>query len=252
MYLNMSDNFFINEQIAIDQATQLYAETLPNAGNAYEYIMSVNIASATWSSMNLLFNDRVYVQNATDMNTANVALTANLTGLNSLLSSAHITMTSEKSDITTKSAYATLVGTEQPLGLRFLEIVATKVFGHAKARAAIANDTEFYRGYDVSGSIIKQLADGITGAVQNKKHDVFNAYIAYDRIELNPKVDVGADATFNFDNTNWEFPIYFRSTIADVAGADASMDLLNNGPSVGGSSLVNGSMNVPVLVRFHS
>jgi hypothetical protein len=248
----MSDSFFINEQIPVSQNASLYAQTLPSAGNAYEYIMSVNIASATWSSMNELFNDRVYVQNASDMNTANVALTANFTSLNSLLGSAHILMTSEKADITTKTAYGTLLGTEQPLGLRFLEIVATKVFGHAKARAAIANDSEFYLGYDVSGSLIKQLADGITGAVQNKKSDVFNAYVAYDRIESNPKVDVGENATFNFDNTNWEFPIYFRSTISDVAGADASLDELNNGPSVGGTSLVNGSMNVPVLVRFHS
>jgi hypothetical protein len=53
---------------------------------------------------------------------------------------------------------------------------------------------------------------------------------------------------FNFNDTVWEFPIIFHTTLLSTSGN--SIVELNNGPDVGGTQLVNGIMDVPVLIRF--
>jgi hypothetical protein len=63
--------------------------------------------------------------------------------------------------------------------------------------------TDFYLQLFVDGSLIKQFATGINDALVSKKDDIFNDYVAYDRIQDNANSVVGAIATFNFDNTEW-------------------------------------------------
>lgn len=253
----MADNFFVNEPFVVSQNASLYAETAVTNDTVYDYILSININAASWSSMNELFNARTFkqttgTQNQVDENNVVLNLGANLAALNTLLYTTDaVAISSTMTSVSGNAAYSTLTSGQKLLGLRFLEVVATKVFGHAKARAAIANDTEFYTPLATAGSIINQVATGINSALTNKAADVFNKYVAYDRVQDNNQNDVDAEVNFNFDNTNWEFPIYFESTIQDI-GADANMGELNNGPSVGGNQLTNGSMNVPILLRFHA
>jgi hypothetical protein len=257
----MSDTFFVNSPFTISQNTDLYAETDISIFNEYDYILNINLSKfndnnvITPLSINELFNDRIFKQNSNTQNTSNenlydVTLTANLDAINTLLySSNSVSISSSNLDITNKSTYNTLTTGQKLLGLRFLEIVATKIFGHAKARAAISNDTDFYRPLSDEGSLIKQIGEGINIALDTKKNTIFNKYVAYDRIELNPSNDVDDIADFNFEDTEWEFPIYFESTLTDL-GNNVSMELLNNGPNVGGNILKNGHMNVPILLRF--
>lgn len=253
----MADNFFVNSPFTVTQNASLYAQTSVTNDTDYDYILSININADSWASMNALFNMRNFVQNSAVQNTSgensyDVNLSANLSALNSLLHSTNaVEISSTKTQVSGNSAYSTLTAGQKLLGLRFLEVVATKVFGHAKARAAIANDSDFYRPLANAGSLINQIATGMNTALGTKKNDIFNAYVAYDRVQDNNTNDVDVPASFNFENTNWEFPIYFESQIQDI-GADASMGELNNGPNVGGNILTNGSMNVPILLRFHA
>jgi hypothetical protein len=253
----MADNFFVNEPFTVSQNVELYAQTQITNDTVYEYILSININAAEWSSMNQLFGARTFVQNSATQNTAgenltDINLSADLSALNTLLYSTDaVAISSTMTDVSGNVAYNTLTSGQKLLGLRFLEVVATKVFGHARARAAIVNDTEFYAPLATADSIVNQIATGINSALTNKASDVFNIYVAYDRVQDNNQNDVDGPVDFNFDNTNWEFPIYFESTLQDI-GNDANMDELNNGPDVGGNQLINGSMNVPILLRFHA
>jgi hypothetical protein len=152
-----------------------------------------------------------------------------------------------QTSVVNNNAYGTLdTGSDKLLGLRFLEVVATKIFGHARARAAIENDQEFYK--NTAGSLIKQISDGVQSGFNSKKSDIFNMYVSYDRIEDNKNDDVNAPSNFNFQHTSWEFPICLKSTL--VGSGD--MTELNLGPYVGGNRLTAGSMAVPILLRFVS
>lgn len=259
----MADNFFVNSPFNVTQNAQIYSVTVTTNANQYDYILGINVTAAGWTSMNDLFANKHFIQNSSAQNTngennVDISLDANIAAINALLYGSNaVSISSDMSNVSGHAAYTTLTAGDKLVGLRFLEVVATKVFGHAKARAAIANDTEFYS--NANGSIIAQIADGINNAISTKKSDIFNAYVAYDRVEENVNTnnasnefnaDAEANKTFNFADTNWEFPIYFLSTVDDN-NSNADLSLLNNGPNVGGNQLVNGSMNVPILLRFY-
>lgn len=253
----MADLFFVNSAFTVTQNASLYAQNMPADYTIYDYILDINAGIGGWTTMNELFNNKDFVQNSAQQNNGaengvTVNLTANLDAINTLLFASNaVDISSTMTSVTSNAAYNTLNrNSRNLLGLRFLEIVATKIFGHAKARAAIANDSDFYRPSSVgSASIINQIATGINNSLQNRKYDLFNAYAQYDRIQDNNTNDVEVSANFNFDNTNWEFPIFFVSQLQDI-GADGNLSELNNGPSVGGNTLTSGTMNVPILLRF--
>jgi hypothetical protein len=266
VYNFMTDHFFVNTAFDVTQSANLYAQTIDVSDVVYDYIISIDINTLdaavpanAWTSMNQLFSVRKFTQNnpienTAGENTADVTLTADLAALNTLLYSHDATtIASNMSSVLSKPAYSTLITEKRLLGLRFLEVVATKVFGHAKARAAIANDTDFYHPLNTTGSLIQQIITGVNSSLHVNRNDVFNSYVAFDRIQDNVNTlddaDVGSDDLFNFDNTEWRFPIYFKPTLYDIGG-DATMNELNNGPDVGGNRLLNGNMNIPILVRF--
>jgi hypothetical protein len=240
------NTFFINELFTVSQNTSTHAQTVLDSYQ-YDYIMTANINDIWGGDMNVLFNNRNFQENTESMNGFNILLQTNSLAIDSLLSNNTISLSSLNSEIIAATAYNTLEARQTPLGLRFLEIIATKVFGHAKARAAIANDSDFYKRSDIVGSVMSQITNGINNAVVNKRNEIFNMYVAYDRIQDNNMDDVYTNAVFNFYNTEWSFPLHFIVNIADIG----QFDLLNNGPNMGGTQFINGHMNVPVLLKFN-
>ena len=194
--------------------------------NFYDYVLDINTSYANWNNINIFFNERTYIEN-------NISININLDSLNNLLYTTNSTfIKSAKQSITSKYAYTTLEPNAKLIGLRFLEIIATKIFGHAKARSAINNDTDFYLPYSNNNSVIKKVIDGIDMAVNSKKTDIFNTYNTLNRqIENN---------YFNFENTQWMFPVYFTFESQTTL----------NGPNVGGNIFTNGKSNVSLLLRF--
>ena len=191
-----------------------------------------------------------------------IDLTINGTAVSSLLfSNSVVDIRTTKTSVSTNTAYSSLArSTNKLIGARFLEIVATKVFGNAKATTAIENYASYYNtDYSPSNSqaitLIGQLTHGISNAIVNKKFDIFNEYILTDRLQDNANSNVKLVNNiyywdFNFKDTVWEFPVTFYTNIAP--SGTASMDELNNGPDAGGARLLSGEVSVPILLRFVS
>jgi hypothetical protein len=122
----------------------------------------------------------------------------------------------------------------KPFGERLLEIVAMKIFGHPKARAAIGNDNDFY---DTDALSIK-----VYDAFNNIKNEFGNYYMGiYDITEVNNNVQA-----MNISNFNIIFPFYLNGITSK-----SKTKLFQNGPNVGGSLLVNGNYNIPLLLTFN-
>ena len=121
----------------------------------------------------------------------------------------------------------------RPFGERLLEIVAIKIFGHPKARAAISNDNSFYD--------IEQLSIKVYDAFNNHRNEFGNYYMGiYDITEPNNNTQF-----INVSNFNIIFPFYLKGITQK-----SSNQLFKNGPNVGGSLLVNGEYNIPLLLTF--
>jgi hypothetical protein len=227
-------NFFINDVITVTQGTSLYSNNGESSANTSEYDYVFNVAVANSTSV---FSAATWIQNSLDANSYNATLTVDSAALLSHLNT----------DVTSVAAgrgnNSTFDGSTQTVGLRFLELAAVKIFGHAKARAAISNDTDFTSSD--SGKIMDQIATGVdtkvTSSIANK---LFETYVSKDLINTN---DVTSSQTFNLSGTIWEFPIHFTSSLT----ATTLTDGLNNGPDDNGVLLANGAMNdVPILLRL--
>jgi hypothetical protein len=240
----MADLFFVNEAIVVDQNTAVYGEVPVVDETAYDYILDIDIGSNT---LNDLFSTRVFLQNSAEQNTAgentyDVNLLINNDFVSAVLGGNNVDLSSQMTDVTGKAAYSTIDSSaSQQLGLRLLEVMATKIFGHARARAAISNDTAFYE-------IKSRLAEALHDAVANKRNDIFNQYVQYDRIEENTGNDVTANGVFNFKATRFEIPLFLNGAMESSLSAPA--DLLN-GPDVGGEQVINGVYNIPMLLKFN-
>jgi len=263
------DCFFVNEPFTISQTANIFSNNLPLPyTEEYDYILDVNI-NGIWNSMNDLFIERRFMtEDEAGLNGSNydfIHLNVDRNTLANLLTTADVvSISSEKQSVYLDHAgvYNTLdMRNSQLVGFRFLEIVATKIFGHAKTKIAIENSDEYYTNdynddYNIVNSLIGQIAWGIFNSVINKKVDIMNDYIKTDRIQDNADGAVLTNINgyprpfmdFNFNDTVWEFPIIFHTKLLSTSG-DSIVEL-NNGPDVGGAQLVNGIMDVPVLIRF--
>jgi hypothetical protein len=219
--------------------------------SSYDYILNVDAGIANWTTMNQLFSQRSFEQftvviNNIMENQYNINLALNTDGVSNLLQSTNaVEIYSQNMGVTNSRAYSTLYVGKSLLGHRFLEILATKIFGHSKARAAIANDSAFYQ--NSADSIIQQIAHGINNSIQIKQNDIFNSYVETGRLNN----DGNRYQTFNFDNSTWEFPMVLTANLMNM-GPNSNLTTINNGPtSVGGNLLVNGQYGVPILLKFH-
>ena len=123
---------------------------------------------------------------------------------------------------------------------RILEILALKIFGHARARAAISNDTELTIG------IQSNLQNHIISVLNTHGQDIFNQYVNQDLPELNQN-DINQPVNFNFQNDVFSFPGYIVGSLIDKQNLS---NALLNGVSGGFTDMVNGDYNIPILIRI--
>lgn len=261
---NASTQLFINAPFTVHQDANAIGTYLEE-GTSYDYIFRVNVASLCNGNMSLLFNNAAFSQNTSDLENVNINLVLD----NST------TFTNWGNDFNNQSLVTVNVGqsliafqtlqpdTYEKIGDRLLEIVAHKLFGHGQARAAINNDYEFYT-HDA------KVWDNLSNAVlvDGFRHDVFNQYVALGRYSSeansnsvnngNTQNDVnnmnGGDhwVPFNFNGLTFDFPMFLAGNmLTDASLTNSERELLQNGPNIGGTKLVNGSYNIPILVKFH-
>jgi hypothetical protein len=241
------DVFFVNQETVVTQDTKLYSQEYVVNNNAYDYVFLVNTGNT--NSINELFSTRTYVQNYSDPNRYDIDLTTNQQFTNMLFG---VSITGDGNGTITMGSAICATGSfdnqTRRLPHRMLEVMAHKIFGHAQARAAIANDAAFE-------TLIGALSNGLNNSINQMRNDIFNQYITYDRIEriangLNNVVTYNDDEVqtfFNFDNAEFDCPVRL---VGRLNGGGAEMGLLNNGPDVLGNRVINGEYSIPMLVRF--
>lgn len=251
-----STQLFINNSLDITQNANVYGSYI-NAGNNYDYIFSINVASLCNNNMSLLFSNASFIQNTTNPGNYNINITLNnstsYTNWESVFNNQELTQIVQGNS---NVSFGTLQGTDsQSIGERFLEVIAHKIFGHGQAQAAINNDSEFY----THDALIWDHLSTTLGTT-TIRNDIFNQYVASGRYQDEAETagatvnnyDFNQWVNFNFTNLTFDFPLYLSGTIlTNDTLTTNQLNILYNGPSVGGTSLTNGSYNIPILVSFH-
>jgi hypothetical protein len=192
-------------------------------------LFDYNINIYTVGQKQALFNTATYnYSNANIPPVFNIEL--NLTQLSTFLSDSRSITSASNSSINT-NAFETSM---RPFGERLLEIIAVKIFGHPKTRAAISNDNSFYN--------TTQISTEIYNTFNNHRNELGNYFMGlYDITQVNNNAQL-----INVSNLNIIFPFFFKGTTQKNA-----INLFRNGPNVGGSLLVNGNYNIPLLLTFN-
>ena len=248
----MSNQLYLNNPLILNQDTNVYGSYI-NEGN-YDYTFVINVANFA-SNITTMFANASFIQNSINMDNYDVNITlnsdVNFFNWNYLFNNQPIvTINMGNSNI----AFPTLEPTSnQSIGDRLLEVIAHKLFGHGQARAAISNDFQFYRH---DAAVWDHLADTVN--MNQFRNDIFNQYVATGRYELHSFTNNGTDSNdvdnwvnFNFNGMTFDYPLYLTGNmLTDPSLTPVELSLITNGPAVGGTRLVNGVYNVPILIRF--
>jgi hypothetical protein len=153
-------------------------------------------------------------------------------------------------------SFSTFKSEQITLGYTLLEVVAHKLFGHAQAHAAISNDDKFYLH---DAEIWDHLSNTIANS--NFSNNIFKQYVALGRYnawaptsanDVNNSNDVNGWVNFNFINLTFDYPLFVSGNLLlNSSLTPGEINVLQNGPNIGGTLLVNGSYNIPILVRLH-
>lgn len=242
-------NVFVNNAFVVNQNTNTYTQYVDQG--TYDYIFNINMNPMA-ESLTDLFINATYIQNSLDVNNYNINLVlSNTTHVNWYLINNQNIITIEIGNSTT--GFLTLNSDiPQTFGERLLEIVAHKIFGHGQARVAISNDSEFFTH---DAQLWNHLVN--TVATNSFRHDIFNQYVDIgrytNRINEGNYDDINQYINFNFNSLSIDFPMYFIGNILlnnNLLYSQAN--LFQNGVNVGGTTLVNGLYNIPILIKMHT
>lgn len=264
---NALTQLFINAPFTINQNTNIIGEysNYEDITN-FDYIFEINVATLCQNNMSLLFSNASFSEDTTNIQNVNISIilanSDNFTDWGDLFNNQDLTKIVQGQSTV---AFSTLQpDIYQSIGDRLLEVVAHKIFGHGQARAAINNDSAFYLHDD-------KVWDNLSVAVSNSgfRHDIFNQYVALGRYEDEATSNANTDGNnqndvnyqnngaprwvpFNFNGLTFDFPMFLAGDmITSDTLTNAERNLLQNGPNVNGTSLINGSYNIPILVKFH-
>jgi hypothetical protein len=260
--MSSGTQMFINSPLTINQNTNIHATFLPEG--TYDYIFCINISSIS-PDITGIFENASFRQNIINIESFDVNLTINpsitFENWESYFNNKNlVTINIGNSNV----AFATLLpNINQTIGDRLLEVVAHKLFGHGQAGAAISNDYEFYQH---DAEIWDHLSNAVS--INNFRNDIFKQYFTANKYlshytqtnEINGIFDNNENNlsnaydwfNFNFNGLTFDFPLYLSgSMILDSSLSENEISILQNGPNVGGTSLVNSQYNIPILVRFH-
>lgn len=225
----------LNSHLYLNTNTNLYDQ---NAAQIISnYWININIGN-----FDAFFSKKVYQENLLDANLVNIDIAVNTALLKERIVgdfSDPVRLGEGAGD----SLVGYLTGTEEPLGFRLLEIAAESIFGHARARAAISNDTDYitatlpatyYNVYNggsdqVNASILNILEEQVTKAFNSDISTIFNQYVDFNRdttyggVDLNQN-DINGPVTFNFDELRFQFLLTFVSDVRSNSLGDLIHD----------------------------
>jgi hypothetical protein len=193
----------------------------------YDYIITLH------TNMNNLFSNKTYTQNA------NVDLLLNNNVFNNAMSTVRIHSNSNAEMSGTISDTTTLE-------LRYMEMIALKLFGNANARAAIRNDTALVSNVNQGNSLSQYLLNQTNDYITNNKSVIYNSYIS----SHNDVFNENNVATFNFLNQTISFPGWLNGSITNPNDVENSILNRNTNITGGISGVSFGTYNIKLLIRI--
>jgi len=203
---NVNASFTLQTPIAVNTAMTVYQQ-------AYNYINSNYVVFINVGNMQNLFSNASYNDY---LNSVNVNLTLNESAMISLLNSNATSVfyrgTNGANDSVCgfeKMVYDTTNGsvftsTSRTLGYRILELAANGIFGNAKSRSAIKNDTDYIYGSVTdtvqSKPLYNSIANQLATSFNTDRFNIFNQYVNSSR--YSGSVDSNQYQNFNFTAAN--------------------------------------------------
>jgi len=238
----MSFNFYVSKPVAFNQNTQLFISNVGVDASAH-YVIDIDMGD----SLNHLFNTRTYQQNNPDENDYDTILSINHSELFDRLNASHSIIYKGSSNHN-GAVGAPILGQDaanQPYYIRLLEIMALNIFGHAKARAAIANDTDFkLKALNVNNHLTDEFDSN-----EVLRNEFFEQYIQLDRQELNAN-DVNTAVSFNLDDSQISFLAFLSGTVSDTNNNGSITQILNS--KIADTLVSNqGVYNIEILTKLN-
>jgi hypothetical protein len=243
-------NFYLGS-VDVNQNVNLYDALPPTVDAMPDTHYIINVLCNFQTLMGFSGN---YVQSASNPNNVNINLDLSpnsdylkeLLGYNEVYNAGNVVQNSVEFAASGPSASGrkgsvtgiTVGAPNSNIGFRLLEIAAIQIFNHAKARAAIRNDTEFTTS-------MQHIVDSIPNLVneynitEETKLEMYNTYVQQNLASLSD--DVTSPVAFNwnvynFNDTyvsgvqlNFNIPSIFDSA---GAGIDRNLYGVGNDPSV--------------------
>ena len=178
-------NFYLPGNFQISQNANLYIMDESNLGDR-SFHFSMNCGT----SLNSLFSSRNYKQNSINAQNVDISLIINQTYAATLFTNLVNVAGGTAGNFTG-------ISENNPVSFsqRLLEMAALKIFGHAKARAAIANETSFN---GLESVVISHISSSFL--IDSIKNNFFEQYVTTRKIQFNQN-DVDQYVDFNLDSS---------------------------------------------------
>ena len=242
IYLS-TDSLFINNPLYITQNTNI--AYLPSTNYNYDYAITINLANLPGVNGDIthIFKSSLFTQNTLNIETYN-------TNMNILPSNNLNNFIFNWTDINQQMlmkirpgnsivGFGTFPIENNKMGDRILEILAHKLFGNAQSNDAIDNSSEFYtHDYKIWDHLSESISNNQT------QNDIMNQYISLGRIS-------NSNSNFNFDGLSFDYLLQIDgSLLLNNSIPSNKASIFNNGPDLGGTRLVNGQYEIPILMKF--
>ena len=267
LYGNNSENYYLNYSFITISGNiyhkYIFINNLLNLNNNnnnqpsisyynFDYTLSINYGGLPGINNNLtnLFSTSNFMQNILNPIDYNIDLTLPLH--NQINNTTYTWNNINQQKLITieeglsSTSFNTFSNSNLKLGDRLLEIIAHKIFGNAKTIKAIGNSISFYNH---DNTIWDHLVNTINNT--NFQRSLFEQYLNLsinDITNLEETYDCNI-LPFNLEGTTIGFPMYLSGTTLSSNGINIPQ--LINGTNVGGSRLVNGNYNIPILIKIH-
>jgi len=227
-----SFNFIIPGNFSVTQHVNLYIMDIPTTIETRKYHWIIDCGT----SLNAMFSNRNYTQVSGNNEAYTANLTVDMAQVNTWLTTNGLTW-----DSTSNGGVATSVGLEsgaQNFNLRLLEMAALEIFGHAKARAAISNESMFTNYHS---HVTNHLSTTFNN--QNIRNIFFEQYVEINRYYGSN--DNQAQVPFNLANTSF---YVFGNLNGEIVDATTS----TLGTPGGSGFFLKSNYCAPMRIQFKS
>ena len=225
-----------------------------------------NIKAVIYIKLSFVVNDMfdifTYEQNEQNVEEIDMVVQPNYNNLLGMFAGYTGIYSNNPSVVACVNPYTSLNKKPGIIGAKMLEVIATKIFGNPLTVAAIINDTDYLNvGNTTDNPVTNSIINGITSSISSMGQSFFNQYVgsslyADDGYGLAPGYgDAVVPLTFNLTDASIAIPLNLSGVLTtpsvNYSAMQQALSLIRNGVNAGGTKVVNGTYNIPFLLKFH-